>query len=91
MTTEVMNKMAGASQDFKNKSAQGLEDQFSKISRDAGKKIGTFASDVVNSTSRYVNTSRDYVAENPVKGIAIAAAAGAVVGSILTMTMRSSK
>lgn len=59
------------------------------MSYDAGKKIGAMASDFTNKTSDYVKTSRDYVKENPTAGVAIAAAAGVVAGSLLTMALRS--
>lgn len=58
------------------------------MSYDAGKKIGAMASDFTNKTSDYVKTSRDYVKENPATGVAIAAAAGVVAGSLLTMALR---
>jgi len=89
-TNEILGKANSAVNDFKNR-AHDADDQFAKLSHNAGKKLGAMASDLVSSTSSYVTTSRDYVAENPIKGVAIAAAAGVVVGSILTMSMRSSK
>ncbi len=35
-----------------------------------------------------IETSRDYIEENPGKSVAIAAAAGLVVGSLLTLALR---
>ncbi len=75
-----------SNQDYKTKNAgeNGLE----KLSRDSGKRLGNVAAGFAHSTTEYVKSGREYVSENPVSGVAIAAAAGAVVGSILTMSMR---
>lgn len=89
MVNEISNKMNDATSGLKNK-YQGAEDQFSKLALNAGKKIGTMASDFADTTSNYMKTSREYVVENPVKGVAIAAAAGVVVGSLLSFSMRGS-
>jgi ElaB/YqjD/DUF883 family membrane-anchored ribosome-binding protein len=51
-------------------------------------KMGSMASNFVHSTSEYVKSGREYVVENPAKGVALAAAAGAVVASILMLTMK---
>ena len=87
ITTEPTSKPNGATQDFKNR-ALGAENHLEKFAQEAGQKIGTAASGLATSASEYVKTSREYVKENPAKGVAIAAAAGAVVGSLLTWAMR---
>ncbi|MDH4468952.1 MAG: hypothetical protein QE271_12915 [Bacteriovoracaceae bacterium] len=61
------------------------------MSHNAGKKIGAMANDVVSMASDQMNSGRAYVRENPATGIAIAAAAGAVAGSLITMIMRNNK
>ncbi len=91
MTTETLNKVNGV--------AGKVDNQLSKFSNDAGKKIGTMASDFADSASSYVADfadtasnriamGRNYVKENPATGIAIAAATGLVVGSLLTIALR---
>jgi ElaB/YqjD/DUF883 family membrane-anchored ribosome-binding protein len=70
--------------------AQVAEKSLDRVSRDIGERIGALASDVTNSATGYVKTSSDYVRDNPVKGVAIAAAAGVVAGSIFTMMLRRS-
>ena len=64
------------------------ENQLEKTAQNAGRKIGAITSDIAHSTSQYVKNGREYVAENPVKGIALAAMAGAMVGSLITISMR---
>jgi len=51
---------------------------------DAGKKIGRIANDVKHASADYVTNSRVYVKENPIKGVAMAATAGVVLGGLLT-------
>ena len=54
----------------------------------AGQKLGAMASDVARSATEYVKNTREYVQENPIKGVAYAAAAGALAGSLLTFALR---
>ncbi len=86
-TAETMNKANGATHEFKNK-VLGAEESLEKMSHNVGERIGAMASDVAHASSDYVRTGRDYVKENPAKGLAIAAATGLVVGSLLTMVLR---
>jgi ElaB/YqjD/DUF883 family membrane-anchored ribosome-binding protein len=58
------------------------------MSHNAGKKIGEMTSNFAHSSSEYVKSGRDFVVHNPAKGVAIAAATGAVVGSLITLAMR---
>ncbi len=86
------NKMNGLNHEIKNKvQAQPQDPSLQELAHTAGERVGVMASDFANSTSDYVKTSRVYVQENPVKGVAIAIAAGAIAGSLLTMAMRSNK
>lgn len=57
-------------------------------SREAGRKAGELASRAADSMVGYYDTSRRYVAENPVKGVATAAAVGLVAGSLLALSFR---
>jgi len=75
-----------AGNDYKTKNS--LENGLEKFSRDSGRRLGSVASDLAHSTTEYVKSGREYVTEHPVSGVAIAAAAGAVVGSLITLSMR---
>lgn len=86
MVNEPSNKINGSTQDFKAKPLGGSS--FEKMSHDAGEKIGMVASNFADSASNYMKTGREYVKENPAKGVAMAVAAGAVAGGILAMILR---
>lgn len=87
LNKDTLNRSNGATE-LKNK-AQSAGLQFEKAVENIGEKAGSMASDLANSTSDTLRTSQEYVKENPTKGVAIAAAAGIVVGSLLTMALRS--
>ncbi len=90
MANETLTKAKGVAQDFKN----GLDDtgnKLEKFSRGTGERIGEMASELADATRNYAETGREYVKEHPVTGVAIAAATGFVVGSILTKVMQPSK
>lgn len=87
-TSETFNKLNGAAQDFRGKIQQSAEGALDRFSHDAGEKIGSIASQLSDSTSEYVETGRKFVKENPEKGIVVAAAIGAVIGSLLTLSLR---
>ncbi len=84
MTTQTQSstKYNGADTNVK------IEDQLVKFSSEAGKKFGAMASDIADTTSEYIETGREYVKQNPAKGIAIAAGAGLVIGSLITMALK---
>ncbi len=90
LTNETINKANGAASEFNNK-IHGNEKQLDKVVQNVGEKMGEMASSFVHSTSDSLKTSRDFVKENPLKGVAIAAAVGAVTGSLITILMRSRK
>ncbi len=77
----------GALNDYKNK-VLSAEDQVADMSQKAGERVGTMVSGFATKATDYVKTSRDYVKENPAKGIAIAAGIGLLAGSLLTVSMR---
>ncbi len=88
METKKIETLSGntENQDYKTKN-QGLN-SLEHFSRDSGKIVGDMAGNLARSTNHYVKSSRDFVRDNPTTGVAIAAAAGALVGSLVTMGMR---
>ena len=66
---------------------QGAARSIDKMSRDAGAKVGEFASDLAESASGYIEGSRHYVQENPGRSVAIAVASGVVTGALITLSM----
>jgi ElaB/YqjD/DUF883 family membrane-anchored ribosome-binding protein len=90
LTTDVSNKTNGAASDFKNK-ILNAEHGFEKMAQNAGEQAGAMASDFARKTATSMKSSQEYVKENPIKGVAIAAAAGLFAGSLITMAMRSRK
>ena len=89
-TPEVAGKDSGPASEFKKK-VLNSDHQIEKFAQSAGERVGEMASNLANSTADTMRSSREYVAENPVKGVAIAAAAGLVAGSLLTLAIRSRK
>jgi ElaB/YqjD/DUF883 family membrane-anchored ribosome-binding protein len=89
-STDLLSKANSMATDFKNK-VISEESHLEKLAHNAGDKIGTMASNLANSTASSMKSSREFVKHNPVKGVAIAAAAGLVMGSLLTLIMRSRK
>lgn len=85
--TDLSSKANQLSQDFKNK-VMSSEKNLGKMSHEVGEKMGAMASDIASTTSEYLENGRTFVKENPVSGVAIAAAVGAVAGSIVTLAMR---
>lgn len=80
----------GLANDFTNK-ANDSSHQLSKMIYDSGEKVGNMASDLVSSAKETIAESKDYVKENPYKGVAFAAAAGLVTGSLLSSLFRRSR
>lgn len=64
------------------------EGRLESLAHGLGEQVGARASNVVNTTSDFVQTGREYVQDNPIKGVAIAAASGLVLGTLLTLAMR---
>ena len=60
-------------------------DQFSQ---EVGVKAGQMAHNFSDTASSYVQSSRDYVQQHPVRSIGMAAAVGLITGSLLTMATR---
>ncbi|MGE4130901.1 MAG: YqjD family protein [Bdellovibrionales bacterium] len=51
----------------------------------AGEKVGQVASDAVDRANELVTSSRQYVRENPLKGVGFAAGIGAVLGALTVL------
>lgn len=68
---------------------ENSKEQFEKIAELTGEKLGNMAAEFSGATTDYVKSGHEYVKENPVKTIAIAAAVGILAGSLLTMALRS--
>ena len=68
---------------------KNLHDGLENMSYDAGKKLGKLSNDLASYATDHIDAGRTYVRENPAAGIAIAVGAGVVVGSLLTLMMRS--
>lgn len=86
-TSDTSNRLNGSAPDVKSR-MMGVEHQLEKTAKNAGEEIGAMASDFASRSADSLKSGREYVKENPVRGVAIAAAAGAVAGSLLTMAMR---
>lgn len=70
----------------KSLAANGAE--MNSAAQNAGEKVGRMATDLSRSAEQYLKSSRHYVAQNPATGVAIAAATGAIIGSLVTAAMR---
>lgn len=64
-----------------------VEKKVEQATYETGKQIGKALNAVSDRAADYYSTSRDYVKENPVKGVAIAAAVGVTAGCLLTMAL----
>ena len=83
--TEVKNISASlASPEKPAALAKGLE----HASHDIGSRIGEFAGTVSDKAGEYVSSTRSYVKDHPLQSVAIAAATGAVIGSLVTLVSR---
>ncbi len=90
LSTDLTGKYNGANPDYKAKvqsTSQGIE----HLAKTTGERVGAMANNFAHSAADSMNSSREYVKENPVKGVAIAAAVGMVAGSLLTIAARGRK
>ncbi len=60
-----------------------------KATQDFGNRIGSAVEGISGQTSEYVDTTRKYVTGHPIQSVLMAAAAGLVCGSLITMASRS--
>jgi ElaB/YqjD/DUF883 family membrane-anchored ribosome-binding protein len=86
ITNDTIGKTNSIANDYKSK-MQSADDQLGKMSYHVGERVGAMATNLANTTSEYVKSSRDYIHDNPGKSVAIAATAGIVAGSLMTMVM----
>ena len=77
LASEVVTKSNGMIADQKNRS-QNIENLMEK------------PFDLAQSAAESLKTGRAYVKDNPIKGVAVAAAAGLVAGGLLTVLFRKS-
>jgi len=66
----------------------GYTPDFRTLSHNVGEKVGVVASEFADTASEYVVAGRQYVKQNPEKGMMFAALAGVVAGSLLTLALR---
>lgn len=96
-TKEKTSKGNGAPASYKNaKRAKGSSSPSSQSSigemvQESGEKMGALASDIYASTADTIETGTSYVTRHPIKGAAMAAAAGLFAGSLLTAAIRGRK
>lgn len=62
-----------------------------ELAHETGQTIGSMANDLVKRSSSSLAAGRNYVKNNPAKGVAWAASAGALLGSLVTMALRTKK
>jgi ElaB/YqjD/DUF883 family membrane-anchored ribosome-binding protein len=67
------------------------ENKDHSLSHRIGKDTGEFVGNASQKASEYVEHTRHYVKDNPIKGIAFAAIAGAAMGVVVTMASRRSR
>lgn len=84
---EAESKLNGPSRALQSSSGS-LAERFESFSHEAGKKIGTLASSVSDSTNEVLEASRSYIREKPLRTTAIAAAAGLAAGLVISMFAR---
>lgn len=87
LVSDTASKVTQPARDFKN-GALSAESSLESLSHNAGERFGAMASQISDSAADYAKSGREYVKENPVAGIAMAAAAGAIAGSLITLIMR---
>lgn len=87
LSKQAENKLDGAARSISH-GADTVSERLEKFSQNAGRSVGSLTSKVSDSAAEYVETSRDYIKENPIQSAAIAAAAGVAVGFILSMATR---
>jgi ElaB/YqjD/DUF883 family membrane-anchored ribosome-binding protein len=92
--TEVQKKMNGAASAVHNDGRQLVDNTLNSIekaSNDFGRQAGAMVSRIGETTQGYYKSSEDYVKAHPVKGVAMAAGAGLVLGGLLAAAIRRKK
>lgn len=87
MSSSIADTARNVASDMNGKASK-VETEIENLSRDAGKKVGHFASSLLDSTNQAKQSGQDYLRENPVTSMAIAAGIGLLCGSLLTFSLR---
>lgn len=91
LITESSDKLNGAAREVNSTVKDGFKAAKSTIehlSHNIGEQASSAVTKAQEAATEYYNDSRKYVVENPVKGVAIAAAAGLIFGGLLSMAWR---
>jgi len=86
-TNQGFEKANGIFKEVREK-VQNTESVFQKLTHDAGQKLGSFASNIVESATENIKAGKEYVRDNPGKCLGMATAAGLVIGGLMTMAFR---
>jgi ElaB/YqjD/DUF883 family membrane-anchored ribosome-binding protein len=89
-TNNMIHKAGGVASSIVDK-LESSGDQVEKIAHSLGEKAGEITADLSKVAADKLKVSREYITENPLTGIAVAATAGVVAGSIATMIMSGKK
>lgn len=84
-TKDVENKDMGMARNPAEKSAQNPGQTIEKITHEVSSKMSSMADDISETATDYMANTRSYVKENPLQSIAIAAASGLAVGTLLSV------
>ncbi len=85
LSKEAESKEMAMARNVAEKSGHSPAQAIERFTHDVGTKIGTVAHDISDKAEDYVATTRNYVKDHPLQSVAIAAATGLAVGSLLTM------
>lgn len=80
--------MATQSSDVTKTKLYEAGEKLEDISENLGERAGQMVQQMSGNVSEYYRNSRQFVQENPVKGVAAAVATGVVIGSLLTLALR---
>lgn len=82
-TNDKINKVNTVANNLLAKMPSG--DELDGIVHKAGEKAGELTSNFAQTATDSFESGREYVKQNPIKGVVIAAAAGLAAGTLLTM------
>lgn len=85
-----LNGQAHMSPHFPEKS-ETMGSTMDRASREIGKEFGSAMEQASAKANGYIKTSREYVGENPMRSVAVAAVTGLAIGSLMTLAFRSKK
>ncbi len=61
--------------------------EFGALAETVGEQAGNYAAQTMDQAREFYKSGRQYVEQNPEKGVAMAAAIGVVFGGLLAMTL----